>query len=39
MQLQRYAMVATESGEELLPVAKGELIRIDDLIAWLDAQR
>lgn len=36
--MQRYAMVATENGEELQPIAKGELIRIDDLIVWLDAQ-
>ena len=36
--MQRYAMVATENGEELQAGVKGELIRVDDLIAWLDAQ-
>lgn len=36
--MQRYAMVATENGEELQTDVKGELIRVKDLIAWLDAQ-
>lgn len=29
--MQRYAMVATENGEVLQPVAKGELVKIKEL--------